>query len=79
MNYFRSAIFHLEFSFELSALGVTSLMHIPAFLRDNVARICCMLLENPMTVFISKKILYCKSGMVVLKSYYTGPSCSKAD
>ena len=57
------------FFFELSALGVTSLMHFPAFLRDNVANICCMLLENQMKVFISKKILFCKSGMVVLKTW----------
>ena len=70
MNYFRSAYLHLGFFFfELSALGVTSLVHFPAFLRDNVANICCMLLENQMKVFISKKILFCKSGMVVLKTW----------
>lgn len=44
-------------------------MHFSAFLRDNVANICCMLLENQMKVFISKKILFCKSGMVVLKTW----------
>ena len=57
------------FFFELSALGVTSLVHFPAFLRHNVANICCMLLENQMKVFISKKILFCKSGMVLLKTW----------
>ena len=54
------------FFFQLSSLRVTR-PTLPLSLGKNVAKICGMLLENPMKVFKSKKILCLKSGMVVLK------------